>query len=432
MLGCGLLWSTIAWGFADEVVHPFNIADCSGTVRDGMGFVRLHWASIQPQQGTFEPKLEEPFYVQLQLRVDSRVCPRGSTGKYELELPEGMEVANTHKPQCLAGNFGSTPTQPVTCRPLEPLSSNPDRAWRISFFDDLPGGWGVEKGKSAMVRVPVVLRKPLANATLKIKFLDGEVFPDVQFNIPLTVGRVFWDLQAFEKEHSIGHDSAKIPVRLYNWRHEGVVSATLFDKTRNTAFPEETLLSRISTVVQNPNTTLHLPVTWSNDELQPETHYCLKMKFFTTGASATPYESNELCFHTNPLPVYTFTFHPPNSAHGSVDISPLQKEYLHGTEITLTATPRPGWHLASWTVNQEHREPHNPLRLRIDKNLEVLPNFSLELAPYKVGHNPNVAPQSGGCSQGPHKPSGGSLVVLGLLALLLGRRLRPATCPSRC
>jgi hypothetical protein len=130
-------------------------------------------------------------------------------------------------------------------------------------------------------------------------------------------------------------------------------------------------------------------------------------------------------FKTTAVPLFGLTLQTPDATQGKVEVSPSKTEfpqgYPLGTEIALKATPGSGWRLEHWLVNGKRMEPTNPLRIVVEENLEVHPYFVLDRT-HSAGNNPNIASQSGGCSQLPQKPSWESLAALFALALFFLRK----------
>jgi len=68
---------------------------------------------------------------------------------------------------------------------------------------------------------------------------------------------------------------------------------------------------------------------------------------------------------------YTLTV---NSAHGTVEISPLQTTYHYGDQVTLTATPELGWTFNGWSGGATGVT--NPVTITITGNTVVTANYS--------------------------------------------------------
>lgn len=66
-------------------------------------------------------------------------------------------------------------------------------------------------------------------------------------------------------------------------------------------------------------------------------------------------------------------------------------DYEHGTNVTLTASPNPGYTFTNWTVNGIVRSSSNPYTFVADRNLEISANFHL----LPVDISPNTKTVSG-------------------------------------
>jgi len=272
-----------------------------------------------------------------------------------------------------------------------------------------------------MVRVPVIAnqQKPLINARLKADFKGrlGTTLKTIEsaFNIPISIGNIMWDNDAFEIKE-LKHDSAKIKFTLYNWREDGSISVSVMDNKGTYHLQNFQISSDLRWALQNSEKkigdTLVVTELASLGDLQPETNYRMQMHFKTQGRT---YDSAWYEFRAAPLPRYEVKLHIANFTQGNVEISPKEKSYPLGSKITLTAHPEPGRKLASWVVNHKNMGNQNPLELTVEGDMEVIPNFVIE-------QEPQLDDKKGGCSQGPQASSWKSMAALLLLAFFFRRK----------
>jgi len=455
LLSCGLLWSFVAWGLPWNVSQgpqPIYFPDTYGNARAGS--LQLEWARPNDAEGP-EPRFNEVFHIHLIMMNHVHSSNKlALSGKIELELPAGLELAKNSETECWGRDYDDNENtwvyenengRPVcSVHPLGTAFQNKEKKDVIPVhFDRAPWAGRMPKNFAAMVRVPVIARKPLVDAPLKAVFTgewkgaEGQPIQGAHtIHTFLSVRGVEWDLF---QVHEIGHEEAKIRFTLYNWRKNGKLSISVVDEHGNHPsdghgkpyndyeFPGD--LRQIVGDKYRIQDILFVGEVFVFPRLQPETHYRLQARF-------TPFsddgrlivvdrvDSEWFHFRTTALPQFEVTLPPANPTQGRVDISPEAKAYPLGTEVTLTAHPASGWELEAWFVNNERRAPENPLRLTVDKNLNVVPSFIVERN-RTGGNNPDTS-SSGGCSQGPQKPSWGSLVLLGMLALGFLRKPRSA------
>ena len=74
------------------------------------------------------------------------------------------------------------------------------------------------------------------------------------------------------------------------------------------------------------------------------------------------------------LDAWTITTSVVPADSGNVSLSPDQPTYHYGDEVTLSATPNPGYSFLSWTGDASGTQ--NPLTVTIDGNLVINANFT--------------------------------------------------------
>ena len=434
LLSCGLLLSSMAWGQIESSIvvrtHPplqeaeekLKAASCNSNAIS----MRLEWA--RPNQwGGMEPLRNEMFYIHLVVGINENSCFGQNApfrGSFFIILPTGLELVPKAQPECFWNDFPmNMPWKKAdgnsNCPqfPIKYLTS--EAAIEVSFNQapwTNPKDNGVLPGFAALVRVPVIASSPLIGAPLTVNFKGflGEqaIVLEHAFEPPISVGSTMWEDKEF-KVDTIGHNAANIKFLLYNWRKDGNISATLKDKQGNFIHEKVKIWSDLSLLLGIPgqkiNDILLLPEQFSYVNfrgLQPETDYALQMHFTTRDAT---YNSEWFTFRTTPVPRFGVNVDIRGNVQNHVEISPQAQDYALGTEVTLTAHPAPGWELESWSVNRKLLTPSNPLKLTVEENLYVVPNFV-------------ETRKEGGCSQLPQNPSWGSVAALLGLALFFWRK----------
>jgi hypothetical protein len=74
---------------------------------------------------------------------------------------------------------------------------------------------------------------------------------------------------------------------------------------------------------------------------------------------------------------HSLTIKPEGQGTISISPSPSAGLYVHGTVVTITATPAPGWEFAGWSGSQTSSS--NPLSLTMSKEMTIIATFT-ELA----------------------------------------------------